>query len=487
MGRLGDASTVPFLLRDPAEDRELKGAVVGPHLLAMESLRDLRGEGVLEALLSAARDGKPQERNTAIGALRLRRERSSVPLLLKIVQEPDSGQHLTAQHLAASNALLAIKELADPRSLPVLVELLVKPKNNLAQRDIQEAIIETCRHMENKDAATAPVLAALRGAAAPARCALLGVLASVPSAKSLEALRAAVNDGNADVKDTAIYGLAVWPDPAAAPDLLAIAGSNKNPKQKLLALRGAIRLGGPAGKLPAEQAVKLLADAMKLAARTEEKKLALAALGEVKHPAAIELAARCLADPELEVEAATAVVKTAKSLRVTHPDAATAAIQKVLDVCKSPAARQLAEGAMLVLGGMVNIAPQGTATSPDGLEKDGEAGGDQAAIDGDPATYWDEADGQKLYRLVVTFKQPEKVAAISILGYAHHNYAPKDFEIVCDGRVVKKVENAQYDDNFLLLRLDEVTCTSVELKITGYYGNSPAIRELGIYRAKTQK
>ena len=39
---------------------------------------------------------------------------------------------------------------------------------------------------------------------------------------------------------------------------------------------------------------------------------------------------------------------------------------------------------------MVNIAPQGMASSPDGLKKDGAAGGDQAAIDGNPDTYWDE-------------------------------------------------------------------------------------------------
>ena len=48
--------------------------------------------------------------------------------------------------------------------------------------------------------------------------------------------------------------------------------------------------------------------------------------------------------------------------------------------------------------------------------------------------------------------------------------------------MVKKVEDDQYDNNYLVLKLDEVTATTVELKITGYYGNSPAIRELGIYR-----
>jgi hypothetical protein len=296
-----------------------------------------------------------------------------------------------------------------------------------------------------------------------------------------------VKDDDAEVSDTAFRGLVAWPDVAAAPDLLAIARSDKTLRRKVLALQGMIRLAGPAGKLPADHALKLLTDAMSLAGRPDEKKLALAAVGEIKHPAAIDLAAKSLVDPALEVEAAIAVVKIAKSLRATNPDAAAAAIQKVLDVCKSPAARQPAESAMIVLEGMINIALQGTATSPDGLDKDGTAGDDQAGIDGDPATYWDEKDGQKLYRFVVTFKHPEKIAAISIMGYEHHSYAPKDFEVLCDGKAVKKVENTQYDGNFLLLRLDEVTCTSVELKITGYYGQSPAIRELGIYRAKTPK
>jgi len=151
-------------------------------------------------------------------------------------------------------------------------------------------------------------------------------------------------------------------------------------------------------------------------------------------------------------------------------------------VCTEPAARQLADSAWFVVGSLVNIAPQGTASSPDDLEKDGASGGDQAAIDGDPATYWDEEDSKGLYRLVVALPQPERIAAISITGYEHHQFAPKDFEILCDGKAVKKIEDAQYEDNLLIVKLDEVTCSTVELKITGYYGQSPAIRELGLYR-----
>jgi hypothetical protein len=264
--------------------------------------------------------------------------------------------------------------------------------------------------------------------------------------------------------------------------LLAIARSSSRPVHKVLALRGVIRLASLPNAGPADQVVKRLAEALGLATRAEEKKQVLAALADLNHAAAMEVAAGCLPDKALEVEAATAVVKLAKKIQRTQPDAAAAAIRKILETCQTPAARQVAEGALILVANMVNIAPQGTATSPDGLEKDGGASGDQAAIDGNPDTYWDEADNQKLYRLLVTFKQPEKIVAISVLGYAHHSFAPKDFEILCDNKVAKKVENAQYDDNFLVIRLDETTCTTVELKITGYYGGSPAIRELGIYR-----
>jgi len=169
-------------------------------------------------------------------------------------------------------------------------------------------------------------------------------------------------------------------------------------------------------------------------------------------------------------------------LQATDAASARAAVQRILDTCKSPAARQMAETAGIILGDMVNIAPQGTASSPDGLEKDGTAGDDQAAIDGNPDTYWDETDGAKLYRLVVKFKQPEKISALSLSGYAQHNFAPKDFQVICDGKVIKQVANATYTDNFLVVPLPETTCQSVELSITGYYGGSPAIRELGIYR-----
>ena len=139
-----------------------------------------------------------------------------------------------------------------------------------------------------------------------------------------------------------------------------------------------------------------------------------------------------------------------------------------------------------VPAGLENIARLGTASSPDGLEQDGDGRGDRAAIDGDPNTYWDEQDGAPLYRLVVSYKQPEKIAALAVMGWGQHAFAPKDFEVLCDGKPVRKIENARYTQNVLLLPIEETVCRSVEIKITGYYGGSPAVRELGIFRRINQ-
>lgn len=128
-----------------------------------------------------------------------------------------------------------------------------------------------------------------------------------------------------------------------------------------------------------------------------------------------------------------------------------------------------------------NLALGGTASNLDGLEPDKQGKPAWAAIDGDSNTYWDETNGQKLYWIRVQLKQPAKVASIRIQGFKQHEYAPKDFEIICDGKVVKKVEDAQYTDNWLSVGFPVVDCSTLELKITRYYAASPAIRELQIY------
>ena len=467
VGRLGDRSSVAMLLRMAASEQ---GDAQSAARRALEALRGAEIDAELVAVLERPADPMQGE---AVRVLAARGSAAAVPVLLKFAAEGAPLQN---------EALAALGVVAEAPALPAMVQFLVDAHDARRRAAVEAAVVAICRRTD-KDAAAGALLAALPGKSGEVRAALVRLLVRVPTPKTLEALRSAAADADPAVKDAAIRGLADWPDLAVAADLVALARTPPSPVYKVLALRAIARLGGLADQ-PVARRVNLLAEAMPLAGRADERRILLAALAETADPRALDLAIRSLGDAEVEIEAATAVVKLAKAVRKTNLDAAAAAIQKVHDVCKTPAARQLAESPQIALDGMTNIASLGTASSPDDLDKDGTAGDDQAAIDGNAGTYWDEQDGQKLYRLVVAFKQPEKIGAVSILGYEQHQFSPKDFEIVCDGKVVKRVENAQYDEAFLVVRLPPTQCSTVELRITGYYGGSPAVRELGIYRIK---
>lgn len=128
-----------------------------------------------------------------------------------------------------------------------------------------------------------------------------------------------------------------------------------------------------------------------------------------------------------------------------------------------------------------NLALGAVTSSPDGLEKDGAANGDAGANDGNLETYWDEADGQSEYILELTFPAPVEVGALRITAWQQHNYAARDFDVLCDGRVVCEVHEAEYTDNSFSLKLPPTSCTRLTLRITGCYGASPAIREIQVF------
>ena len=130
-----------------------------------------------------------------------------------------------------------------------------------------------------------------------------------------------------------------------------------------------------------------------------------------------------------------------------------------------------------------NLAKDAKASSPDGLTMDGPHS-DTDAIDGNVTTYWDKTDNHPLYRFRVDLAEKTDISAISIVGFAQHSFSPKDFEILCDGKVVKKITGARYKSNLLAVEFPATQCKTLELKITGYYGKSPGIRELEIFQPR---
>jgi hypothetical protein len=171
--------------------------------------------------------------------------------------------------------------------------------------------------------------AALAQAPTGPKIALLRVLRGTGSPKALEAVRAAAAGADAQLKEAANPILCEWPTVAALPDVTELAKSSTDPKVKILALRGLIRLTGQLDA-PPEKKLAALKEAMGQVERNEEKKLGLAALSTIPTPEALALVLPHLSNAAVKEEAALAAVAIGEKIVQAHAAAVAEAMEQVV-------------------------------------------------------------------------------------------------------------------------------------------------------------
>jgi len=470
MGRLGDASTVAVLARqlDSAKNAELEAV--------RQSLTRLSGTGVNQAVLSAlAKATDVQVKRELIRVLASRQAGESLPVLLQLLAGANSDLRLEASE--------AIGSLGDAEVYPALIKALAQSDSAQEQRVHPQSLIAIARRSPDLNKITEQISQAMTQADAPMRELLVNVLRKIGGPDVLDLVRKALRDIDENVRLAALRALSSTGNSAVLEDLLGVAQAPDNPRCKILALRGFAEAYQKAHDLGQKQSDQMAAKALALADRPEEKLLLLSALAAHPSAANLNLAMSMIEQPAMQMAAVSAATKIAKFMAPKEPEVAKATYKKILSSVSKVDVQQRVRALLFKLEKPKNLALAGTASSPDGLGPDGFAGNDQAGIDGDPATYWDEVDHQPLYRYRVTLPQQKTISSLGIMGVRHQDYAPKDFKVLCDGKVVTTVRDAAYEDNFVVVTFAPTACKVIELEITGRYGRSPAIRELELYAA----
>ena len=469
IGRLGDGANVQFLAEHAL------GPVAAEKAAAVQALAVLRGSEVNVVIARQLEQAPAQTKILLLHSLAARGAREMLAAPIQAVGDANDQVRLAAWQ--------ALEELAQEKDLRTLAPLLVRAGST--ERTAAEQAVTAVVKQAAPDHPRATVVMAAWATAkdAAAKCSLVRVLGAIGDDAALTALRSALKDPEAAVRDQIIRVLGTWGTTAPLVDLLPLAHNEPNEGLRLNALHSYVRLAKQADARSAEEKIGTISHLLKLANPPEDQKSLLALLALQRTPAAMQLGLTYLQNPTLADAAAEAVVQIAAGLSNTHKVEVKAAMQQVQTATKSAPILEKAAGVLAKAEKPRNLALGAIASSPDGLEPDGASGNDQAGIDGDPNTYWDETDDQPLYRFKVTFPQPTAANAINLKGHAYQSHSPKDFDILCDEVVVKTVHNADYDKvtNEIFVGFPRTTCQSLELKITGYYGRSPGIRELEIY------
>ena len=328
LAELNLPETIPLLataaaLGEPAERQAARG-----------TLARLDGPGIREALIGQVDALEAPARAELLRALGERGEAGATTVLL---------QQAAAEAEAVRGAALeSLRQLADPRTLGPLLELVGRQPPGASNAPLLRALSAACQASGDKDQATAQVLDALRRAAVPQRRQLLGVLSALGTSAALDAAQQAARQADLESAKEAVRVLADWPTAAAAPGLLELAASDDGTLHAL-ALRGFIRLA--AQEADPAQRIALLQQALTAARRSEEKRQALGQLGQLGTPAALSAVLPYLAEDELRQEAAAAAVSVAERLVDSHPDLAAETAAQVL--AHSPPAEIIRRAAML--------------------------------------------------------------------------------------------------------------------------------------------
>jgi HEAT repeat protein len=337
LGSIGNASSVAVLLRGAARGGD-ESAV------ALTSLRMLEGDGVDEAIISGMKSTKGKVRAELIGVIEDRRYQGASAALLVEAAGNDKA--------VAIASYKALKELAGDNDVAALVSLLVKADDKQVRDNAERAVASAAGRIKDPHRRADDVLSMLTATGdIETQCSLLRVLGRIGNDKAFEALRAAVADKNAKVRDVAVRQLADWKDSRAINILSMIAGETSNETHRVLAMRGYVRLAGADTDMSQKTKVGIYRKAMDSAKGDNEKKLILAGLANVKHPEALDVIVDFIDIESVRDEAVLGTLTIAKATAGADPGKARAAALKVRQVATDEKLRAQADNLIKAIDG----------------------------------------------------------------------------------------------------------------------------------------
>ena len=296
MGKLGGAECAMPLATVAAA---AKGA---EHDAARASLAALRGQNVDETMIGEMKKAEPAVKAELARALTARNAVSAVPALIEATR--DANEQVRAE------AYIALGVLAGEKDLPAMVDNLVTEAAENPRKEAVNAVVAAAKRIPDENKRAATVLAKLPGVKdVPAQCALYTVLGQVGDVNGLKPLVEAAKGGKGDVKDAAVRALSGWPMVAGIDDLLALATASKDDTHRVLLMRGLLRLLELPSDRTIDATLPYYEKALKIAKKSDEKKMVIGGLANVKSPSALGLVEPYLDAEEVKKEAALAASK----------------------------------------------------------------------------------------------------------------------------------------------------------------------------------
>ncbi|NIG55190.1 DUF1080 domain-containing protein [Chitinophaga sp. Cy-1792] len=287
-GRTGGTAALPQLLAAlNTSDAATVKAVQNAMLI-------MPGNTVVSSAAAAYSGLTPEGKAAVIALLAARKSAENAGIVLEAAKGADPLR---------SAAFEALPAVSSGNDLSALNNLLINAGNNKEITAVQQAIINT-------GIPAAQVQSLMAQAPKDKQAAYFKILAGLSDKNSLQTILTGFNNGNEQTKSEAIGALAAWTNTDAAPMLLDIARNPANKGLQDQALTGYIGIAAK-NKLPADQKVLMLRNALELTSTAAVQQKALKTLASCKTYGALLLAGNYLDNAAVKSEAAETVMNIA--------------------------------------------------------------------------------------------------------------------------------------------------------------------------------
>jgi len=298
--RLGDVSCVPVLLEAAIEDdSKLEQA-------AVETLVRLPGKDVDADLLARLPQARGKLQQVLIELAGQRQISEALPAVVSSLHDIDAGTR--------GAAVETIGIIGQDQQTADLVKLLQKTNSSSERSGIRRALLAISGRCGVKCISHLRPLTQSRDN----ELHMIGLhaLAIVGGPDALAAVKSAIESAEPPAQDEAVRILSTWPnnwpeDSEAGQALLILATSAEKMSHQVLGLRGYLQYIRGNKKLSNEQKVVKVKDVRSHIKRPEEKRLAIAVLGEAPSASALELLTTLAEDSAVAEEAYSAMVRIA--------------------------------------------------------------------------------------------------------------------------------------------------------------------------------
>lgn len=320
-GRIGQERALPDLLKVMRKGGQREAAAVRDALFIM------KGEGITQAVAGALPAMPAYGQAALLAVLGTRAAHEHIDQVFPFAKSEEADVRMAA--------LSALAQMASKENLPQLFSLLNETSQPEEVRALQRAVVAATQGYENETQRADMVLRQMNQVQAEKKPLYFEILASLGGKKALEAVSQAFQTGDAKTKEAAVRALAQWSDVSAAEELYRISKDPANQAYLDPALRGYVRAINMAKATP-DQKLLLLRKAMAVAYTTPQKKLILREVERNKTFPALLFAGQYLNSPEVQQEAAQAVMNIALTDKNNQGNVVRDLLTKTIEVIKGP-------------------------------------------------------------------------------------------------------------------------------------------------------